>query len=258
MTNTDKIKEQMRNQHKNGLPKDEDIDKLMKKVATSLTDYEKIIKKYNTVMKDTDNILKITKEKLGDEKKKKNTSFDEENIKLWIKEALLNKGIIAEEKSYSHKPHLASLPYDHSRGRTLEQLTERHNAITDRMKDLRKKREELVKQSNANSNFYRSKKKERDELIKQYEKMKKEGVRNLDDVYELEDEIYRVQKFIDDNLKEGKKISKEIKKIDRIAHDYVEDQRKIKWTAFKNGLLDDTMSPEEIARAKKFVKEHGL
>ncbi len=38
--------------------------------------------------------------------------FDEEQVKFWIKEALLNKGIITEEKSYSHKPHLADLPYD--------------------------------------------------------------------------------------------------------------------------------------------------
>ena len=161
-------------------------------------------------------------------------------------------------KSYSHKPHLASLPYDHNRGRTIEQLKERHNEITDRMKKLRKEREKLVKQSKKNHDSYWENKKQRDDLIDQYKEMKKDSNHDEDELSNLMGDIKIFQKEMNDILKEGKKINKEIKKWDRIAHDYLEDQRKIKWTAFKNGLLNDVMSPEEIEKAKKFVKENGL
>lgn len=174
-----------------------------------------------------------------------------------ILEALYNKDVISEELYMKcSKPHISSLPYDHRRGRTMEELTERYNALNDRMKDLREERENLVKKSKENSDYYYENKRQRDELIDLYKDMKKGNNSDKEELDNLMGEIKLFQREMDDTLKEGRKISKAIKKWDSIAHDLLEDQRKIKWTAFKNGLLD--LSPEDTEKAWAFVKSHGL
>ena len=162
------------------------------------------------------------------------------------------------KKSYSHKPHLASLPYDHSRGRTIEQLTERYNEINARMKELRNERNKLVDKHRKDLSDYKDIWRKRDKLIEQSEKLKDKEDYDKEKFDNLKTDIDSLQKEMDSYKEDFKKYKKDIKKWDMIAHDYIEDQSKIKWTAFKNGLLNDTMSPEDIERAEQYIKEHGL
>ena len=186
----------------------------------------------------------------------------EKELVLSIKDIALLKQYPREcyeyfiKKSYSHKPHLASLPYDHSRGRTLEQLTERYNAITDRMKTLRTEMNKLIDKHRKDLSDYKKIWRQRDNLIEQLDELKNKDNYDQEEFNDLKSTIDSLQKQMDGYKKDFKEYRKGIKKWDMIAHDYIEDQNKIKWTAFKNGLLD--LSPEDTARAEKYIKEHGL
>lgn len=161
-----------------------------------------------------------------------------------------------ETKSYSHKPHLASLPYDHSRGRTLEQLTERYNAINVRVKKLATERDKLIDKHRKDLSDYKDIWRQRDNLIKQLDELKNKEDYDQEESNNLKRDIDSLQKKMDGYNEGFKKYRKELKKMDTIFHDYFEDQNKIKWTAFKNGLLD--LSPEDTARAEEYIKKHGL
>lgn len=186
-----------------------------------------------------------------------------ERVVLSIKDIAFVKQLSKEDiddylKSYSHKPHLASLPYDHGRGRTMEQLVERYNEINDRMKELRSDRNKLIDEHRKDLPKYKEIWRERDNLIDKLDKMKDNDDYDEKEFNNLKKRIDSMQKEMDEYKEKFKSYKKNIKRWDMIAHDYLEDQRKIKWTAFKNGLLNDTMSPEDIARAEQYIKEHGL
>lgn len=128
-------------------------DELITEIEETDKEYEKSVSHYKEVMKDSDKVLELTEEKLKDDgKKKKSTSFTEENVKLWIEEALVRKGILTNEKSYSHKPHLASLPYDHNIN-DVDKLNERKEEIEKRIDEQKKKLSnkdlEIVERTNS-------------------------------------------------------------------------------------------------------------
>ena len=75
-------------------------DELISEIEDSSKEYEESFSRYKQVMKDSDDILKLTKDKLDDGKKKKSTSFNEENVKVWIEEALVKKGIMVKNHDY--------------------------------------------------------------------------------------------------------------------------------------------------------------
>ena len=56
-----------------------------------------------------------------------------EDYRKWIQNALIKKGII---KSYSHKPHLASLPHDLSTTNP-DELQERYDELANRIKEIK-------------------------------------------------------------------------------------------------------------------------
>ena len=171
-------------------------DELITEIEETDKNYEKILTEYKQLIKESKDILKKTEETLKDDgKKKKSTSFNADNIKLWIEEALVRKGILTNEKSYSHKPHLASLPYDHNTNdpKKLQErldacdrqiknweivIKENENAIKDvnnEIDDLKKDNKEIEKKMGELQGLY-------DEFNELDANVKDEAINMIDDI----------------------------------------------------------------------------
>lgn len=110
-------------------------------------------------------------------------------------------------KSYSHKPHLASLPYDRSKGRTSSELFERYNACLDGMAKTRDTLNDLRKQSKEALDDYRKNQHEKEDLVEQYKSMREDNQRFFD----AESKVLEERKRVLDNIRDTMNLDVSIK-----------------------------------------------
>jgi len=96
------------------------------------------------------------------------------------------------DKSYSHKPHLAELPYDRNNNRTSDELFERYSACRDAMVETRGKLDELRKESSEALDEYRKFQHEKEGLVEQYKSMRDDNQEFFDAESKVLDEKLRV------------------------------------------------------------------
>ena len=118
-----------------------------------------------------------------------------EEIKNIVNETVEN----ITSKSYSHKPHLASLPYDR-KGRTSDELFERYSACLDGMKKTREKLDDLRKQSFSNTDKWHDLRHTKEGLVEEYNNMRDDNQRFFDAEAKVLDERKRVLNSIRDTM----------------------------------------------------------
>ncbi len=91
--------------------------------------------------------------------------LDKDTVKDLVKTIFITKGYITEDsKSYSHKPHLASLPYDR-RSTNFDELSERYTACMEKYYEHQKEVKRLTEVLNTEIDDFEKSKKDLDESL---------------------------------------------------------------------------------------------
>ena len=178
---------------------------------------------------------------------------EKEDIIKSLDKALTERSNDGISKSYSHKPHLASLPYDHNTN-DIDKLTERKDELNNRMSTVK----DDLKDLNKSKNFYEKEVENNSKFILKLSDDIDTHLLNVFKDYFGDPTTDKPQKVIHD-VRVGLNDSKQADAMEKFMDDI--NQFHKEYTDFHkdlNSLLDKKSTPDELHELfKSFNKQYN-